>query len=165
MSWRFLLILLFLFVANANAEESLTRLKSEVSAPDFNLVDMDGKHHRLSDYRGKVLVVNFWATWCPPCREEMPSMNRAWKKIKNENIIFIGINVGETEDTIFEFFADYPVDFLVLLDITGDVIEQWPVKGLPTTFVINPEGKFVYRAIGAREWDNDKLLDKVRILQ
>ena len=73
--------------------------------------------------------------------------------------------LGEDEDTIFLFSADYPIDFPILMDQSGEVIEQWPVKGLPTTFVIAPDGTFAYRAIGSREWDGKAILDKVRALK
>lgn len=92
-------------------------------------------------------------------------MNRAWNKVKDDGISMIAINVGEDEDTIFEFTADYPIEFDVLLDQSGDIINQWPVRGLPTTFVVSPDGYLAYRAIGGREWDNDELLDKVRALK
>lgn len=147
------------------AGQSLTPLNPPIAAPEFNLVDMNGKQHKLSDYRGKPVIVNFWATWCPPCREELPAMNRAWGEIKNQGIEMLAVNVGEDEDTIFSFMGDYPIDFTVLLDESGDIINEWPVKGVPTTFVVDPEGKLVYRAIGGREWDDDKLLDLVRALR
>ena len=134
-------------------------------APAFELRDMEGETRKLSDYRGQPLIVNFWATWCPPCRAEMPAMNRAWHKIKNAGIGMIAINVGEDEDTIFAFTGDYPVDFTILLDQDSNTIEQWPIKGLPTTFVLDPEGNIIYRAIGGREWDDEALLDKVRALR
>ena len=92
-------------------------------------------------------------------------MNRAWHIIKNEGIAMLAINMGEDEDTIFLFSADYPTDFPVLMDQAGEVIEQWPVKGLPTTYVIAPDGRIAYRAIGSREWDDAGLLDKIRALK
>lgn len=70
-------------------------------------------------------------------------------------------NVGEDEDTIFSFMGDYPIDFQVLLDLSGETIKKWPVKGLPTTFVVDPEGRLYYRAVGGREWDADNLLEQV----
>jgi len=127
-------------------------------APDFVLDDLDGKSHRLSDYRGKVVVVNFWATWCPPCREEMPSMQRAWEVIEPQGMMMLGINVGEDEDTIFSFTANYPVEFPLLMDQDSAVITAWPVRGLPTTFVVDPAGRIAFRAIGGREWDDPELL-------
>jgi peroxiredoxin len=161
----FLSVLCLIGFKVSAAEKLLTTLKKSSLAPDFQLIDMDDKKHRLSDYRGKPVIINFWATWCPPCREELPSMNRAWKKIKQDGIIMLAVNVGEDDDTIFSFLGSYPIDFTVLLDQSGEVTEQWPIKGLPTTFVINPQGYIVYRAIGGRAWDDDNLLDKVRELR
>jgi len=149
----------------ASAEPTLTPVPGKVMAPEFTLQDTHGKLHRLSDYRGKPVIVNFWATWCPPCREELPSMNRAWHTIEEQGVAMLAINMGEDEDTIFIFSADYPTDFPILMDQTGEVIEKWPVKGLPTTFVIAPDGTIAYRAIGSREWDARELLDSVRALR
>ena len=156
-----MLLLLLSWSASAYSEQLLTPYKGPQPAPDFELVDVDGDKHRLSDYRGKPLIINFWATWCPPCREEMPSMNRAWHKVKDD-VSMLAINVGEDEDTIFIFSADYPIDFPVLLDSSGAVIREWPVKGLPTTFVLDREGNIRYTAVGAREWDDDALLEIVK---
>ena len=157
-------VIFIFFINGVSAEQSLTSLPDPKMAANFTLLDMDGINHQLSDYRGKTVIINFWATWCPPCREEMPSMERAWNKIKDQNIAMLAINVGEDEDTIFTFTADYPASFTLLLDTSGTMIEQWPVQGLPTTFVVSPDGRLVYRAIGGREWDDDKLLDQIRKL-
>jgi len=135
------------------------------SAYNFNVKDIDGTQYKLSDYRGKVVVLNFWATWCPPCREEMPSMNRAHHKLENDNIIILAINVGEDEDTIFEFTGNYPVDFPLLMDQTGNVIKRYPVMGLPTTYIINPAGLVTHRTVGGRAWDDDTLLNELRRMQ
>ena len=142
----------------AAADQALYRLPKPQPAPPLALPDMDGKLHKLSDYRGKPVIVNFWATWCPPCRREMPSMNRAWQKLKDQGVVMLAVNVGEDEDTIFAFTGDYPVDFPILLDKDGKAIHDWPVRGLPTTFVIDPEGRIVYRAVGGREWDEPEIM-------
>ena len=147
------------------AGQSMKEFEDKKPAPEFTLKDMDGETHKLSDYRGKTLIINFWATWCPPCRAELPSMNRAWEKVKDDNIVMLAINVGEDEDTIFSFLGDNPIDFTVLLDASGEMIKTWPVRGLPTTFVLDSEGRLVYQAIGGREWDSDSLLEKVRALK
>jgi len=161
----FCLSLLILFSNTLNAEQLITPLKNKPLAPNLQLPDMDGKTHKLSDYKGQAVIINFWATWCPPCREELPSMNRAWAKIKSQGIAMIAVNVGEDEDTIFTFTGDYPIDFTILLDQSGEEISRWPIKGLPTTFVIDPQGRIVYRAIGGREWDSEELLNLVRALK
>lgn len=161
-----LLILLVLTPLSSaqQAGTGLSKLAGAPMAPDFVLNDLDGYPHRLSDYRGQVVIINFWATWCPPCRAEMPSMQKAWKELGKDGILMFGINVGEDEDTIFQFTASYPVTFPLLLDSDSGIIDQWPVRGLPTTFVIDPGGRIVYQAIGSREWDDPALLALVKAL-
>ena len=149
----------------SEAGQTLHAVPDRPVAPDFELSDIDGVVHKLSAYRGTVVVVNFWATWCPPCREEMPSMQRAWERIQDEDIVMLAIDVGEDEDTIFTFTADYPVEFPLLLDQDSSVIQRWPVRGLPTTFVVDPEGRIVYRAIGTRVWEDPAVLGALRALR
>jgi peroxiredoxin len=158
-------IILLLLCGMASADQTLAPVPGRPPAPDFILPDTAGKLHRLSDYRGRPVIINFWATWCPPCREEIPSMNRAWRRLREEGVVMLAINVGEDEDTIFVFTADYPAEFPLLLDRSGEVIGQWPVKGLPTSYVIAPDGTLAYRAIGGREWDDEKLLELIRRLK
>ncbi len=160
-----LLMLPALVAGPAAADEALAPVAPGVQAPDFVLQDTGGKTHRLSDYRGKPVIINFWATWCPPCREEIPSMNRAWHILRNEDVVMLAVNMGEDEDTIFIFTADYVADFPILMDRDGAVIEQWPVKGLPTTYVVAPDGTLAYRAIGSREWDGAAVLEEIRGLK
>jgi peroxiredoxin len=92
-------------------------------------------------------------------------MQRAWETIEREGIAMLAVNVGEDEDTIFAFTANYPVEFPLLMDRDSKVVQQWPVRGLPTTFVVDPQGRLAYRAIGGREWDDPQLLDQVRALK
>lgn len=91
-------------------------------------------------------------------------MQRAWEQVAKDGIGLIAINVGEDADTIFEFSADYPVEFPLPMDTDSHVVQEWPVRGLPTTFVVDPEGRLAYQAIGGREWDDPDLLDAVRAL-
>jgi peroxiredoxin len=140
-------------------------MENPVPAPSFSLEDIDGKLHKLEDYRGHVVVVNFWATWCPPCRREMPSMEQASHKLKEHQIAMLAINVGEDVDTIFRFTADYPVTFPLLLDRDSSVIQKWPVRGLPTTFVVDKQGNIVYRVIGGRDWNSPEIVNMLIDLQ
>ena len=133
-------------------------------APGFELPDTEGRTHRLADYRGQVVVLNFWATWCPPCREEMPAMERLHKMVAGEPIAVVAVNVGEDEDTIFLFTADYPVSFPLLMDQDGRVVQDYPVIGLPTTYIVDPAGIIRHRAVGTREWDAPELVDELRAL-
>lgn len=159
------ILLLCLAAAPAGAGQQLTPVPGKVAAPEFALEDTEGRLHRLSDYRGQTVIINFWTTWCPPCREEIPSMNRAWQTLREEGVAILAINMGEDEDTIFVFTADYPAEFPLLLDRDGKVIADWPVKGLPTTYVVAPDGTIAYRAIGGREWDDPVFLEQIRGLQ
>lgn len=162
---RLILLLLLVQIGCLQAAEVLSPIPGRVMAPDFTLPDTEGKTHKLSDYRGKTVIINFWTTWCPPCREEIPSMNRAWQSLQKEDVIILAINMGEDEDTIFVFSADYPADFPLLLDRDGEVIAEWPVKGLPTTYVVAPDGRIAYRAIGGREWDAPAFMEIIRALR
>ena len=161
----FLAILMLSLSGVAQSSQTLTPLPGQVPAPDFTLSDTEGTLHRLSDYKGKTVIINFWATWCPPCREEIPSMNRAWRALQKENVVLLAINVGEDEDTIFQFTANYPVEFPLLMDLDSTIIGEWPVRGLPTTFVVDPQGRLAYRAIGGREWDEAELLQQLKALR
>jgi peroxiredoxin len=163
LSHYLLLLLSCLVFQLAIADSQLTGMVKQPPAADFQLPDLDGNIHRLQDYHGKPIIINFWATWCPPCRAELPSMNRGWKKVKGE-IAMIAVNIGEDEETIKRFMQDYPIDFQVLLDKNASSIQTWPISGLPTTFVVSPDGNIHYQAVGEREWDNEELLEKVKYL-
>jgi len=156
------LLLLLLLPMVLMARPALTKMEGKPLAPSFELTDINGKIHRLSNYRGKTLVINFWATWCPPCRAEMPAMNTAWKTLQKEGVVMFAINSGESEKRVRKFLKDVPIDFIVLLDEEGDVPATWPIPGLPTTYIVDPQGRFVYRALGGREWDNEAMLDMIR---
>lgn len=158
--------LLILASSQLAAERPLLKqLSGRSTAPEFELVDLEDKIHRLADYKGKPIVVNFWATWCPPCRKEMPSMNRAWKQLKEEGVEMIAINIGEHEADILAFQDEHPIDFQVLLDPQSESLESWRVKGLPTTYIISPKGVVAYSAVGPRKWDDTRILDKIRALK
>ena len=149
----------------ATPQQTLTPIEPRPEAPDFTLVDMDGVTYHLAELRGRPVIVNFWATWCPPCRDELPSMQRAWLTFRDQGVAMVAINVGEDEETIFPFTADYPVEFPLLLDRDGAVVGQWPVRGLPSTFIVDPQGRVAYQAIGGREWDDPELMRKVLALR
>lgn len=153
--------LLLSMARTAIGQPSLGALEEPFAAPDFTAQGEDGKTYRLSDYRGKYVVLNFWATWCPPCREEIPSMERMWQKVKDRNVQLLAVNVGEDADTIFKFLGSYPMSFPSLLDPEGEIIDSYPVVGLPTTYIINPQGMVTHRAVGSREWDDEAIIQQI----
>ncbi|MCK5905597.1 MAG: TlpA family protein disulfide reductase, partial [Gammaproteobacteria bacterium] len=108
---------------------------------------------------------NFWATWCPPCRKEMPSMNRAWKHLKAEGVQMLAINVGEDEANVHAYQKEHPIDFPILLDPLSESLDAWRIRGLPTTYIISPNGTVAYSAVGPREWDDKRILDKILALK
>ncbi|MCG6895674.1 MAG: TlpA family protein disulfide reductase [Thiocapsa sp.] len=145
--------------------QTLTPIPEAMPAPTFDLLGPAGEPQRLADHRGKPVILNFWATWCPPCRAEMPSMQRAHERVAGEGIAVVAVNVGEDAETITRFLTEMEVDFPIPMDVDSRVVQAYPVKGLPTTFVIDPEGRLVFTATGEREWDDPGLLDKVRALR
>jgi len=157
-------LLLLLFSGSSLAASTLTPLYDRPPAPDFNLADMDGNPVSLGDFRGQVLVINFWATWCPPCRKEMASIEKGAKWLARFNGHFITINMGEKPAAIQRYLKKQPVDLPILLDPDGKTAADWGVQGLPVTYVVDPEGRIAYKAIGAREWDDPKLLVPIRSL-
>lgn len=130
-------------------------------APPFVLDDLQRNEHRLSAYTGKVLVVNFWASWCVPCREELPAMNRAAAKLRERPVVWLAVNVGEDREAVAGFTTDYPIDFTVLLDPSGRTSQSWQVAGMPTTFILDPQGYVKHRIVGKREWDDEAHLRMV----
>ena len=109
---------------------------------------------------GRTYVINFWATWCPPCIEEIPSMNAAWEKLEPEGIGMLAINAGEGRAAVENFLDKIPIDFPSLLG-DSNTLPNWSVRALPTTIVVNANGVVVYQALGPREWDDDELLERI----
>ncbi len=156
---------LVLLTCPVGADQSLSEVPGRPALPEFDLVDTDGNRHRSEDYLGQPLVVNFWATWCPPCRAEMPALQRAWEQLAKDGISVLGINVGEDAETVRSFIDEQPVELPLLLDPDTQASQRWPMRGLPTTFVVDGAGHLVYQAIGERDWDDPALLQRVRALQ
>ena len=124
-------------------------------APDFALGDLSGRTVRLSALRGKVVLVNVWTTWCPPCREEMPSMERLYQRLRDRGLELLAVSQDDagTKDEVAPFVREVGVTFPVLLDPQREVGSRYGVWGYPETFVVDREGRIVERVIGPRTWD------------
>jgi len=120
-------------------------------AENFNLPDIDGENFQLDSTRGRWVFLHFWASWCGPCREEIPAIQHLADTFDDDTLAIVMINTAEDEDTIFTFLSATDVDINSLMDMDGLVTEVWKPRGLPTTFLINPEGEVKYQAIGGRE--------------
>jgi peroxiredoxin len=145
---------------------NLTPVKKSVVASDFELPNMDEENIKLSDYRGQVVLLNFWATWCPPCIREMPSMEKLHQMIDAKNFKVIAINQMEEIDDVFAFTGQLEVDptFEILFDETSKVSKDYAVKGLPTTYLIDKQGNVRYRAVGGREFNHPDVVKTINQL-
>ena len=134
------------------------------SAQNFTLNDIDGEKFELNNSKGNWVFLHFWASWCGPCRVEMPGIQQLSDKMKGEKFQIIMINTAEDEDTVFEFLGSINVELNSLLDVDGQVTEVWKPRGLPTSFFINPKGKVKYQAIGGREWGSPIYINFIKNL-
>lgn len=139
-----LLAIAVIYTLYANfTKENKDLVREGDMAPDFVLKDLDGKEYRLSDYRGKGVFLNFWGTYCKPCKKEMPYIDNQYKKYKDQGVEVIAVNVGETDLSIRNFVEQYNLSFPIVVDKDGEVQETYNIYPLPATFLINKDGKIV----------------------
>jgi len=131
---------------------------------DFSLPDLRDKPHSLPDYRGKVVLVNFWASWCPPCIYEMPELIRLKAQLANKPFEIIAINVGEKKYKVRKFTKVINFDLPVLLDTSNDTFNDWGVKTLPTSFLVDASGQIRYQVRGNPGWENETTLSLIETL-
>ena len=127
--------------------------------PALVLKDIDGESFDLSQLRGKWVFTHFWASWCGPCRKEMPTIQAISDEFKDSGLSIVLINTSEDEDTVFDFLSTVAPDMNTLLDSDGKATEQWQPRGLPSTYFVDPEGKIRYIALGGRPWDEGEYLE------
>ena len=134
----------------------LQPLKEGTEIVDFELQDLSGATRRLSDFRGKVVFLNFWATWCGPCRFEMPSMEKLYRRLKDEGLEILAVNLQEDRSSVEQFVDEYGLSFPVLLDTTGRIGATYGARSIPTTYIVDREGFVIAGTIGTREWDTEE---------
>ena len=142
----------------------LKKYKGSVTPLAINLQDSNGHAVVKNNFKGQVTLINFWATWCPPCVEEIPSLNRLKQKMAGLPFELISVNYAEDKKTILDFMEKIKVEFPVLLDQDGDFAKKWNVITYPSTFVIDKEGKIRYGVNAAIEWDNPEFIEKLKAL-
>jgi len=144
-----LLFLAAILVACSGPGEALPQGVSEGSrARDFSLHDLHGDEVSLSDYEGQVVLVNFWATWCGPCRAEVPDLEAAYRAHRDEGFVVLGVNIEEPPETVRPFVEEFGVTYPVVLDSKGQLVEAYRARGLPTSFIVDPEGVIRVRHVG-----------------
>jgi thiol-disulfide isomerase/thioredoxin len=164
-------MLLFLFVNGASAqtdefEYGLSPVYGTPRSPIIDLEGLSGKRYRLSDYTGSVVLVNFWATWCPPCVQEMPTLQELADLLGDEDFEILAVNLGEEKKQIDEFLKKFnpALDFPILFAREQSITVDWKIKGLPATYIVDTQGRWVYQALGPRDYAHEHIVSQLRQL-
>jgi peroxiredoxin len=162
---RFILIILtFAFLtAEAPSPWSIDELMGK-RAPEFTLKDLNDKTISLSSLKGNVVLINFWATWCPPCRAEMSSLNNLYREYKNNGLSVIAVSTDRSISSVKDFLSKKQLELPVLMDSDSKVSRQFKVFSLPTSFLLDKNGVIVQKFLGEEEWDSPEMKKKIREL-
>src|SRR5688500_13036234 len=146
------MVVLLLAIALAAPAAAQPLKPSSGAAPALKLADLEGRRHDLAAYRGKVVLINFWATWCEPCRDEMPSIERLRASLEGRPFVVLAVNLAEPPSRIRGFLEKVPVRFTVLLDADTKTAKAWQAKLLPATYIVGPDGAIRYQHLGELDW-------------
>lgn len=160
----FLIFSLLICLSTLSQAGELKAFNGKATPPALILQDLHGKTHNLDDYKGKIVLVQFWATYCGPCREEMPTMNRMIKKMGDVPFEILAIDMGESRAEVEQFVSEVKPEFSILLDEEGESITAWQVFAVPSNFIIDPQGKIRYTLFGGVNWDDETLISKIKAL-
>lgn len=139
--------------------------KTRLPAPDFHLTDIEGHQVRLSDYAGQVVLLNFWATWCSPCLEEMPGMQTLWDQFHDKGLAVVAISADTDIGAVKTFIRKMALTYPVLLDTDNSVQSEYEVVAVPMTYLIGGDGKFAGLAMGTRDWASPEAFNLIKMLQ
>jgi thiol-disulfide isomerase/thioredoxin len=137
---------------NFKAIPILQPMKEAAPTPDFSLTDREGKKISLKDFRGKTVFLNFWATWCEPCREEMPAMEKLYQEHNDNNFVVLAVNVKDRRQEALAFVKELKLTYPIAFDPNAEVASLYGAGGLPTTYLIGPKGEGLARGWGPAEW-------------
>jgi thiol-disulfide isomerase/thioredoxin len=146
-------------------DRALSEYLGDPNPPPLALSDLNGHPVDLNDYIGTVVLVNFWATWCPPCVHEMPSMQRLKEKMSGKPFVILAVNMAEDKPTVQEFLAGkVNVDFPILFDTDGTALQRWGVYAFPTSYVVDKTNRIRYALFGSIDWDQEEIVSKITAL-
>jgi len=154
-------------IADIQTKKIFNEKKSSVGyfAPSFKLRNIKGNYESLESYRGEVVVLNFWATWCAPCRIEMPSFEKLYRRYRSEGVTVLAITLDKnSENKIKSFVDEYGLSFPILLDEKGEVERLYPSMTIPFTYVIDRQGRIVARVDGAKNWESSETFEAIEYL-
>jgi peroxiredoxin len=144
-------------ISESNAKKlGIERPERTTTAPDFALDDLTGKRVTLKEQRGKVVFLNFWATWCAPCIQEMPTMEKLHQDLGKDGLVILAINFQETPDQVKEFFREHNFTFTALLDRDGKVFDRYEAWALPMSAIVNKREELVAKVMGYRDWHGEE---------
>jgi DsbE subfamily thiol:disulfide oxidoreductase len=153
-----------LATADFKAVPKLEEMKDRSAAPDFTLSDPAGKKVSLKDYRGKIVFLNFWASWCAPCRAEMPGMDRLYREFKDKGLEMLAVNVKDKRDDAMRFMKELKISYPVAMDPEGEVGLLYGAWGMPTTYLIDRKGQVLARMWGPADWYSPGARNLIRTL-
>jgi len=145
-------------------KQGLRILEPRERAPSLELSGLQGKHHSLADHAGEVVIVNFWSTWCKPCKEEMPAMERMLNRLRERGVTLLAVAVGDSREAVERYQAAHRLGFPVLIDEGQDASEHWDVIAVPTTYVVDRNGRIALRVLGEYDWGAPDLIARIRAL-
>ena len=143
-----IVVSVILIAGQSKQQEGVQKAIMGKSVGNFSMIDLDGQTIQLSDYQGKYVLINAWATWCPPCRAEMPDLNEFYQEHHDKGFEILAINAGETRDVAAQFADNLGLDFKIVLDSDGKILNGLGITGFPTSILIDPEGKVAVIHIG-----------------
>ena len=154
-------------VADVQTKEKFDQKKSAVGylAPDFNLRNLKGNYQSLNSFSGQVVVLNFWATWCVPCRVEMPSFEKLYRRYRSEGVVVLAVTLDKnSKKKVKSFVEEHGLSFPILFDAEGEVERLYPSMTIPFTYVLDREGRVVARVDGAKNWESNETFEAIEYL-
>ncbi|MBN2323648.1 MAG: TlpA family protein disulfide reductase [Spirochaetes bacterium] len=142
----------------------VTKLDRDIKAVEFTVESLDGKKTSLGDFKGKVIFLNFWATWCGPCKSEVEEIDRLYETLKDEAFTVMALDIQESKKKVRNFMKKNGIGFPVYLDERGEIAGEYGVNGIPTTYIIGPDGRVAGWAVGPREWGGEDSVALMRAL-